>query len=104
MDTAPYKCHIFVCVNDRKGARKSCADGASPELRLALKQRLLDRGHPAYEVRVSQSLCLGLCDQGPNVLIYPQGVKFSAVGPEDVDTIVATVEQLLAAAPRDRHG
>jgi (2Fe-2S) ferredoxin len=97
MDTAPYKCHIFVCVNDRHGTRKSCADGASPALRLALKEKLLKRGFAPGEVRVSQSLCLGLCEHGPNIVIYPQNLRFSAVGFEDIERIVTIVEQLLKA-------
>jgi (2Fe-2S) ferredoxin len=97
MDTAPYKCHIFVCVNDRHGARKSCADGASPALRLALKERLLERGFSPKEVRVSQSLCLGLCEHGPNIVIYPQNLRLSAVGVADVERIVTIVETLLKA-------
>lgn len=95
MDTAPYKCHVFVCVNDRKGVKKSCADGASPALRLALKERLRERGIAPGDVRVSQSLCMGLCDSGPNVVIYPQNVRISAVGMADVERIVAIIEKLL---------
>jgi len=97
MDTAPYKCHVFVCVNDRKGARKSCADGASPALRLALKERLQEKGLAPTEVRVSQSLCMGLCDNGPNVVIYPQNIRVSAAGVEDVERIVSIIENLLSA-------
>jgi len=95
MNTAPYKCHIFVCVNDRKGARKSCADGLSPELRLRLKERLEACDFPPGTVRVSQSLCMGLCAEGPNVVIYPQNIRFSAVGPDDVEIIVSQVRELM---------
>ena len=98
METAPYACHIFVCVNDRRGVRKSCADGASPALRTALKERLLEKGLAPPRVRVSQSLCMGLCDGGPNVVIYPQNVRISAAGTADVERIVGIVETLLAAA------
>lgn len=97
MDSAPYQCHVFVCVNDRHGSRKSCADGASPALHQALKQHLLDKGLPPPAVRVSQSLCMGLCQTGPNVVIYPQNVHISAAGIEDVERIVALVETLLEA-------
>jgi len=95
METAPYKCHIFVCVNDRQGQRKSCADGASPALRLALKKRLQEKGYAPTEVRISQSLCLGLCETGPNVMIYPQNIQISAAGLADVERIVSIVDTLL---------
>ena len=98
MDTAPYKCHVFVCVNDRKGAKKSCADGDSPALRLALKEQLRERGIAPGDVRVSQSLCMGLCDSGPNVVIYPQNVRISAAGIADIERIVAIIETLLESS------
>ncbi len=92
---APYKCHLFVCINDREGERKSCADGSSPQLRLKLKERLQEKGLLAEGVRVSQSKCLGLCGEGPNVLVYPQNLWYSAVTPGDVERIVGDVEKLL---------
>jgi len=95
-EKTPYRCHIFVCVNDRHGARKSCADGNSAEIRLRLKERFEQLHLPPGSVRVSQSLCLGLCNEGPNVLIYPQGIWHSGVRVEDIDAIVAEVEGLLA--------
>jgi (2Fe-2S) ferredoxin len=92
---SPYKCHVFVCVNDRGGTRKSCADGNGKEIAVRLKEAAKARGFPPGEVRVSQSLCLGLCELGPNVLIYPQRIWFQAVTMDDMDRILAAVEQTL---------
>ena len=92
----PYVCHVFVCTNDRGGTRKSCADGESPLVRAALKKEINDRGWKG-KVRVSNSGCMGLCGQGPNVVIYPQKVWFPNVAPNDVGQIVTKVEELLAA-------
>ena len=94
-DTSPFICHIFVCTNDRNGKRKSCADGNSQAVRSELKQIAADRGWKP-RVRVSQSGCLGLCANGPNVLIYPQKVWFSEVGSEDVEKIAAMVDKILS--------
>ncbi len=85
----PYKCHVFVCVNDRQGDGKSCADGGSGEIRSAIKQRL--KNHEIDDVRVNQSLCLGVCDKGPNIMIYPQKIWFSNVKIEDVDVIISEI-------------
>jgi (2Fe-2S) ferredoxin len=93
---SPYCCHIFVCVNDRQGRRKSCADGQGREIRQLLKDRFDQLSLPEKSVRVSQSMCLGLCNEGPNLIIYPQGIWHSAVGIEDIDAIVKEVENLLA--------
>jgi (2Fe-2S) ferredoxin len=92
---SPFACHVFVCTNDRKGARKSCADGDNVAVRQILKQEVTDRGWKG-RVRVSQSGCLGLCEEGPNVLIYPQKIWFSTVGAKDVGQVLAAVEEILS--------
>jgi (2Fe-2S) ferredoxin len=39
---------------------------------------------------------MGLCAKGSNVMIYPQRIWFSGVMPDDVDDIMATLEELVA--------
>ena len=92
MDRAsiPYACHVLVCVNDRKGARKSCADAVGTGLKDALKAGVAARGWKG-RVRVSHSGCMGLCARGPNVVLYPQGLWFSGVGPDQIETILDEV-------------
>jgi (2Fe-2S) ferredoxin len=92
--TSPYACHIFVCTNDRGGARKSCADGTSALIKAALKQEIARRGWKG-RVRVSECGCMGLCEQGPNVIVYPHKGWFSAASAEDVPAIIALVEEIL---------
>ncbi|MDP6524242.1 MAG: (2Fe-2S) ferredoxin domain-containing protein [Kiritimatiellia bacterium] len=98
IEGAPYRCHVFVCVNDRHGARKSCADGNAGEIRLKLKEAVKAKGWLSTDIRVSQSLCMGLCERGPNVLVYPQGMLFSAVRLQDVDAILAEIEKIMATS------
>ena len=89
-----YVCHLFICVNDRHGERKSCADGKSAEIKDYLKDQLEKRGWKS-RVRVSHSGCLGLCAKGPNVMLYPQGIWFSAVTLADADRILDKVAELV---------
>lgn len=98
-DVTPYKCHVFVCVNDRGGTRKSCDDGNSKEIAVRLKEAAKTRSFPPGEVRVSQSLCLGLCEFGPNVVLYPQRIWFRAVTLSDIERILDTVEKILKQQP-----
>jgi len=98
-DKAPYRCHLFVCVNDRHGERKSCADGGGVQIRQALKERINQLQLPTGSIRVSQSGCFGLCCEGPNVLIYPQAIWYSGVGMDDIETIIAKIKELLTQAP-----
>lgn len=92
---APYICHIFICTNDRQGVRQSCADGNSPAIRAAIKEQV-EANQWKPRVRVSQSGCLGLCDKGPNVIIYPQKIWFSQVTMNDIPNIIKTVADILS--------
>ena len=92
---SPYVCHVFVCTNNRHGERTSCADGDSADLRLGLKEAIRARGW-SDRVRVSQCGCMGLCEVGANVMIYPQKVWFSRSDPHDSSEILACVEKILA--------
>lgn len=93
----PFVCHVFVCVHDRQGARKSCADGTNVAVRTRLKQEVADRGWKG-RARISQCGCMGLCQKGPNVVIYPQNIWFSQVGLEDIEKIVKEMAGLIAKA------
>ena len=93
----PFVCHIFVCANDRRGERKSCADGVGLRLKDMLKECVEERGWSG-RVRVSHTGCLGLCARGPNVMLHPQGVWFSTVLPEDIPAIVDAVAAALPPA------
>ncbi|MBW1799673.1 MAG: (2Fe-2S) ferredoxin domain-containing protein [Deltaproteobacteria bacterium] len=93
---SPFLCHVFVCTNDRKGERKSCADGDSAKLRSNLKKEVGKRGWKS-RVRVSKSWCMGLCNKGPNVMIYPQGIWFSEVSVDDLDPILIKVGEIVDA-------
>lgn len=92
---APYIAHLFVCTNDRKGERKSCADGASARLKSELKEAVAAKGWKG-KVRVSTSGCLGLCEAGPNVMIYPQKIWFSGAAPDSLTEILSALERIVA--------
>lgn len=94
---APYIAHVFVCTNDRKGIRQSCADKASPLLKEQLKEAVKTKGWQG-QVRVSTCGCMGLCAHGANVVIYPQKIWFAASMPNDAETILQTLETILAQA------
>ncbi len=96
-DTTPYKCHVFVCTNDRKGQRASCADGDSTVIRETLKQKIKDKGL-RESVRISKCGCMGLCSNGPNVIIYPQKIWFSQASPQDIERILEEIESVINSA------
>ena len=84
-----FNSHIFVCCNQREpGHRRGCCDPeGSAKLRDCFKQELA-RQHAASPVRANKSGCLDQCEYGPTVVIYPQGIWYGRVRPEDVPRIV----------------
>lgn len=97
---SPFVCHVFICTFDRGGKKKSCADNNSTEIRKALKAEVEKRGWK-NRVRVSQSGCLGACDKGPVVIVYPQDIWFSEVSTNDVGRVLSRVEAILEKNSQD---
>lgn len=93
---SPYFCHILVCVNDRQSERISCGPANSGAIKQVLKLQVKKRW-PDARIRVSQTGCLGVCEEGPNVMIYPQKIWFSHVTPGDVEGILDRIDQIVRA-------
>jgi (2Fe-2S) ferredoxin/ubiquinone/menaquinone biosynthesis C-methylase UbiE len=53
----------------------------------ALRREVVAQGL-AHEVQVTTCGSLGLCERGPNMVVYPEGVWYSGVRAEDVPEIV----------------
>jgi (2Fe-2S) ferredoxin len=82
----PYKKTLFVCVNDRQGARVSCG-AAGVRLCELLKDEVKKKGLKG-QVRVARSGCLDLCEEGPNAFSYPGNEWFSRLTEADVPELV----------------
>lgn len=102
----PYRRHLFICVNRRPPGdpRGCCAEKGSEDIRALFKQGLKARGLNRI-VRANAAGCLDACATGPTVIIYPEGVWYAGVRPEDVEEIIErhviggqVVERLLPAA------
>ena len=87
---APYQHMILVCLNERPSGESSCGGRQSKPVADALKQSVNNLGLKA-QIRVTKTHCLGQCDIGPNVIVYPEGTLFSGVSPADVPAIVDQV-------------
>lgn len=85
-----YQHHVFFCCNRRPpGERTCCADKGADRVRDYAKQRVKALGLSGPgKVRINQSGCLERCEEGPCVVVYPEGVWYTYVDEEDVDEIV----------------
>lgn len=81
--------YVFVCINERPaGERVSCGGSfCGKELSEKLKEAVKAAGE-AGRIRVSKTKCLDVCEQGANVLVYPDNVWFKHVELADVPAIL----------------
>lgn len=86
---AGYKKHVFVCQHTRDGqtGKKACGNSGSALFRQKLKKEVATAGLNK-EIRINASGCLGQCNQGPAMVIYPQGTWYGDVQLTDLDEIL----------------
>ena len=83
----PFKTIIFICINERPpGERECCHAKDSEALQRHLKALVKEHGLRG-RVRVSKSGCMDRCEQGPNVMVFPDNLWYSHVTLEDADLI-----------------
>lgn len=83
-----YDIHIFVCTNERAGTdKRSCGEthglGLVSEFKKQIKNMPLN-----LKIRTNKSGCLGICDFGPTMAVYPDGTFYVGVKNEDVKEII----------------
>ncbi|MGQ0810985.1 MAG: (2Fe-2S) ferredoxin domain-containing protein [Nitrospiraceae bacterium] len=84
------KYHIVVCTNSRPPGHPtpSCGAAGSAGLLMAFNMGLMQRGIMPGDILVTGSACLGPCEQGPTVVVYPDGIWYSKVKEDDVPAIL----------------
>ena len=80
---APYKRHVLMCCG------KSC--GENLPLLNYLKEKIHEAGltmGDANAVRVNRAGCLGVCQQGPIMVVHPDGVWYHNLDEAKIDRII----------------
>ena len=85
-----YERHIFFCENQRDEAdRACCARHDASTMRDYCKGLVKAKGLSGEgKVRVNKAGCLDRCEEGPCVVVYPEGVWYTYVDKADIDEIV----------------
>jgi (2Fe-2S) ferredoxin len=84
-----YDRHVFVCTNVKDGGKPSCGARGSAEICETMKTQT--KAHPALRsqrLRVNKSGCLGLCEEGPTIVVYPEAVWYTGVALQDVPELI----------------
>jgi len=85
----PFRFHLFVCTQQKPEGVPSCRASGSSALLDRLDHEIQARGLNG-DVQVTTCGCMGLCDEGPAMVVYPEGVWYRRVQPSDIPEIVAT--------------
>lgn len=83
----PFHYHVYVCTQHKPDGAPCCSANGALETLQALRCALAEQGL-ADAVQVTTCDSLGLCGRGPNMVVYPEGVWYSGVRPEDVEKLV----------------
>ena len=83
-----YDKHIFVCCNTKTDpSKRSCGEAHGLALIETLKTTIKNSSI-TENIRVNKSGCLGICNLGQTVAIYPEGTFYVDVKTEDVAELV----------------
>ena len=85
----PFRHHIFVCTQEKPESVPCCPANGSWQLLRALETEILSQGLD-NDVQLSTCGCLGLCDEGPILIVYPDAVWYHKVRLLDVPEIVSS--------------
>lgn len=84
-----YSHHVFMCTNQRTDGRASCEDCGASDLRGYAKDQVKARGLAVSGgVRINKAGCLNRCDEGPVMVVYPEGVWYRYIDKQDIDEII----------------
>jgi len=85
----PFRYHVFVCEQQKPEGVPCCAAHGSAKVIETLREEVAQR-ELLNDVQITACGSFGLCDRGPNMIVYPEGVWYSSVTPQDVVEIVQT--------------
>ncbi len=95
----PFRFHLFVCTQQKPEGVPSCPASGSFAVLEALDREIQVRGLNSG-VQLTTCGCMGLCDEGPVMIVYPAGIWYRRVKASDVSEIVAS--HLSNGKPVDR--
>ncbi|MFV1998659.1 MAG: ferredoxin [Acidiferrobacterales bacterium] len=84
-----YKHHVFFCTNVRDDGRACCANHNARVVRDYAKEKIRELALSGKgSVRINLAGCLDRCDEGPILVIYPEGTWYTYVDQDDIDEII----------------
>jgi (2Fe-2S) ferredoxin len=78
-----YERHLLFC-----GGEKCCDLSLGDKVWTQLKSRLAEAGFDQLPVYRTRTTCLRICNAGPIMVVYPEGVWYQNVNEENLERII----------------
>jgi len=85
-----YDKHVFFCINQREEGENCCGNHDTQKARDYVKSKVKELGISSRQnnIRINTAGCMDRCDDGPVVVVYPEGVWYTFVDEKDLDEII----------------
>ena len=85
-----FKHHVFFCCNQRAPGETCCNSHGASEMQTYAKDRIGALGlNGKGQIRINKAGCLGRCDDGPVLVVYPEETWYTFVDKADIDEIIS---------------
>lgn len=85
-----YHKHVFFCENQRPDGEDCCGNHNAKAARNYVKDKVKMLGISTDKnfIRINSAGCLGRCDMGPVMVVYPEAVWYTYIDQADLDEII----------------
>lgn len=85
-----YQQHVFFCTNQREEGAECCNNINAQWMRDYVKDKvqMLGLSNEENRIRINSAGCMNRCDEGPVLVIYPEGVWYTYMDESDLDEII----------------
>ncbi len=83
----PFRYHVYACQQEKPGGAPCCSGRGAAAVLDALRKEIAAQGL-GDTVQITTCGSLGLCERGPNLVVYPEGIWYSGVQVADVPELV----------------
>jgi len=85
-----YDKHVFFCTNQRENGEACCNDHRAQQARDYVKNKVKELGLSSqlYKIRINSAGCLDRCEEGPVIVVYPEGTWYTYIDENDLDEII----------------
>ncbi len=82
--------HVFFCINQHEDGSDCCNNHGAQKARAYVKDKVkeLDLSTRRNSIRINAAGCLGRCEEGPVIVVYPEGVWYTYRNEQDLDEII----------------